>query len=132
FSFLANQFLSPVHRRTFLTMPTTASIELLSSDVSLPRSSHSLALIQNALYILGGEVQPREPARPFLHIFDMNGIYPIPNDNRFIYGSLKPLQLDSSPALRVGAASVVVDDRIYVWGGRGGKSMSALDEGGRF
>jgi hypothetical protein len=54
-------------------MSITASIQLLSSSAILPRSSHSLALISNTLYILGGEVNPREPASPFLHIFNLNG-----------------------------------------------------------
>lgn len=42
------------------------------------------------------------------------------------------MEVEPSPAPRVGAASVVVDGNIYVWGGRGGKSMSALDERGKF
>src|SRR5208282_3167004 len=57
-------------------MPTTASFELLSSKATLPRSSHSVALIQNVLYILGGEGQPKEPASPFLHALDLNGNIP--------------------------------------------------------
>lgn len=54
-------------------MNSTASVELLSPDESLPRSSHSLALIDDILYILGGEVNPREPASPFLHVFRLKG-----------------------------------------------------------
>ena len=42
------------------------------------------------------------------------------------------METDVSPSLRVGAASVVVDGKIYLWGGRGGKVMTPLDEGGKF
>lgn len=46
--------------------------------------------------------------------------------------TLEPLQVKSPPPLRVGAASVVLNGMIYLWGGRGGKEMTALDEAGRF
>jgi len=55
-------------------MPTTVVAELLSSDAILPRSSHSVAVIQNKIYILGGEVNPREPASPFTNVFDLKGV----------------------------------------------------------
>jgi hypothetical protein len=55
-------------------MPTAASIELLSPERLLPRSSHSIALIDGTIYILGGEVVPREPASPFIHAFSLKGI----------------------------------------------------------
>lgn len=54
-------------------MKSVASVELLSTDESLPRSSHSLALIDDILYIIGGEVNPRQPASPFLHTFGLRG-----------------------------------------------------------
>jgi hypothetical protein len=47
-------------------------------------------------------------------------------------GSLKPLESEPSPPLRVGAASVVVGGKIYLWGGRGGEAMTPLAEGGKF
>jgi hypothetical protein len=47
-------------------------------------------------------------------------------------GSLKPLESEPSPPLRVGAASVVVEGKIYLWGGRGGEAMTPLEEGGKF
>jgi hypothetical protein len=55
-------------------MSVTAQIESLSADQRLPRSSHSLAVISNTLYILGGEVQPREPASPLVHAYDLKSI----------------------------------------------------------
>jgi len=112
-------------------MNSTASVELLPTEESLPRSSHSLALINDVLYILGGEVRPREPASPFLHVLNLRGSISW-NSELILDGSLKPLETDLSPPLRVGAASVVVDGKIYLWGGRGGKAMIPLDEGGKF
>ena len=49
-----------------------------------------------------------------------------------IDNSLKALETGSDPPIRVGAASVVVNGKIYLWGGRGGKAMTPLDEEGRF
>jgi Kelch motif len=54
-------------------MNSTASVELLSSEETLPRSSHSVAVIDDILYIVGGEVSPREPASPLLHVFSLKG-----------------------------------------------------------
>jgi Galactose oxidase, central domain len=113
-------------------MPTTASIELLSEKASLPRSSHSLALISNILYIIGGEVKSREPASPFLHTFNLEGSLFWKSILILIDATLEELEVETSPTLRVGAASVVAEGKIYLWGGRGGKSMSAIDEGGKF
>jgi len=45
---------------------------------------------------------------------------------------LKSLETEDAPAIRVGAASVVVDGKIYLWGGRGGAAMTPLDERGIF
>ena len=47
-------------------------------------------------------------------------------------GSLKAYENAEGPSVRVGAASVVVDGKIYLWGGRGGKAMTPLDEEGKF
>lgn len=47
-------------------------------------------------------------------------------------GTLKPLTVKASPPIRVGAASVVVAGKIYLWGGRGGKEMTPIDEEGKF
>lgn len=108
-----------------------ATVQLLPSQTSLPRSSHSLALISDNLYILGGEITPREPANPFLHVYNLKGT----QISNFFWTSehtLQSLQNDYSPSPRVGAASVVVDGKIYLWGGRGGKAMTPLNEEGKF
>ena len=123
---------SPVAFRCINAMKPTASIQLLSSETSLPRSSHACAVVGATLFIIGGEINPREPASPFLHAFNLNGISSKCNGSSLEDKTLKPLETDESPPLRVGSAAVVVNDEIFVWGGRGGKAMTALDEGGRF
>jgi len=113
-------------------MNATASIQLVASETSLPRSSHSCAVVDATLYIIGGEINPREPASPFLHAFNLNGGSSKTDGDSLIDKTLKPLETEESPPLRVGSAAVVVDGEIFVWGGRGGKAMAPLDEGGRF
>ena len=113
-------------------MAGTALVELLSTEKSLPRSSHSVALLNDNLYILGGEVKPREPASPFLHVLNLKGLFLPAATVADPDGRIKALEADLSPPLRVGAASVMVDRKIYLWGGRGGKAMTPLDEGGKF
>jgi hypothetical protein len=55
-------------------MSTVAgSIHPLKAETRLPRSSHCVEIIGDVLFILGGEVNPREPASPFLHAFDLKG-----------------------------------------------------------
>ena len=55
-------------------MSLTVSIEALSSSALLPRSSHSIVWIGDDVYIIGGEIQPRAPATPFLHVYNLKGI----------------------------------------------------------
>ena len=110
---------------------TTVSISLLSPDSGLPRSSHSIEWIGDSVYLLGGEIQPREPASPFLNILQLNSTpsikYQLTQDK-----SVKAFRNEPSPSIRVGAASVTVNGKIYLWGGRGGKAMTPLNEDGRF
>jgi hypothetical protein len=54
-------------------MPPIASIKLLSSNVSLPRSSHSIAVIGDTVYILGGEIKPRETGKSVPSCFQFEG-----------------------------------------------------------
>jgi len=112
-----------------IIMAPTASIELLPQ--TLPRSSHSIAVIGDSLYILGGEIQPREPATPFLHSYNLKG-NPPSKYGLTADGSIKAHENEAGPSVRVGAASVVVDGKLYLWGGRGGKAMTPLNEEAKF
>lgn len=79
-------------------------------------------MIGNTLYILGGEIQPREPATPFMYSYDLKGtscseILEILNPDQMI----QVVESEQAPPIRVGAASVVVDGKIYLWGEEAGK-----------
>lgn len=119
------------HPSSIFIMTPIAAVELLSE--SLPRSSHSIAVLGDTLYILGGEIQPREPATPFLHSYSFKGTFSSASCRELTVDNLlQALETEDAPPIRVGAASVVVEGKIYVWGGRGGKAMTPLDEQGKF
>ena len=96
----------------------------------LPRSSHSLSVIKNKAYIFGGEEVPRQPVDNHMHVFTL----PLSEHDEVDYQVIQaPTTAEEGhvPAPRVGHTASVVDDRIYVFGGRGGKAMKPLEENGR-
>lgn len=85
----------------------------------LPRSSHSICLIGNKVYIYGGEITPREPVDGDVHVVDITtGKY------ERVHGK------GDVPEPRVGHVAGVINGNIYVFGGRGGPSMTPLEEAG--
>lgn len=112
------------------TAPLEATLTRIPTDQPLPRSSHSLSIIQGRAYIFGGEVQPREPADNEMHVF----ILPSSAVSQTDYQAIPPLPGTPNggvPDPRLGHSAAVIGHRIYVWGGRSGKDMKALDENGR-
>ncbi|ORX36726.1 hypothetical protein BD324DRAFT_651210 [Kockovaella imperatae] len=85
----------------------------------LPRSSHSISVIQNSAYIFGGEIQPRQPCDNVVHKIGIQ-------DGKYeeVPGS------GDIPPPRVGHVAATVSNQIYVFGGRGGKAMTPLEEQG--
>lgn len=117
---------------TMPTMPLKASPwRKIPTDISLPRSSHSLAIIKGKAYIFGGEYKPREPVDNNVHVFTL----PQSEHDQTDYQVISPTSSEGStgpvPDRRVGHTAAAIDDRIYVFGGRGGKEMKALEEKGR-
>lgn len=110
------------------TMPLKATWWRLVPPKPLPRSSHSLSIIKGKAYIFGGEEQPRQPVNNDMHVLTL----PCSTVNEVDYKAFRAtgVTADDVPAPRVGHTAAVIDDRIYVFGGRGGKSMTALDEDG--
>ena len=96
----------------------------------LPRSSHTISVISGRAYIFGGEVSPREPVDNDMHIITL----PSGTVTSADYQSL-PAKPDSVgglvPEKRVGHTASVIGERIFVFGGRGGKQMKPLEENGR-
>ena len=112
------------------TMPLKARFQRISTSKPLPRSSHTISVVKGRAYIFGGEIQPREPTDNEVHVYTL----PLSGVLEADYESV-PAQpgVDGGdvPSPRVGHTAVVVLDRIYIFGGRGGKDMKPLDERGR-
>lgn len=112
------------------TMPLKATWKRIQTDTILPRSSHSLSIVKGKAYIYGGEQQPREPVDNHIHVFTFHSTSSDQVDYEIIRA--KAATDDGAvPCPRVGHTASVVDDRIYVFGGRGGKAMKPLEENGR-
>lgn len=112
------------------TMPLKATWKRIPTDTILPRSSHSLSIIKSKAYIFGGEQQPREPVDNHVHVFTLQSA----NNDEVDYQVIPAKAATDEgavPCPRVGHTASVVDDRIYVFGGRGGKAMKPLEENGR-
>ncbi|TVY60813.1 Nitrile-specifier protein, partial [Lachnellula suecica] len=94
----------------------------------LPRSSHTLSVIAGRAYIFGGEISPREPIDNAMHILTLPSGSVSEADYRSIPASSTTNEV---PEKRVGHTAAVIGERIFVFGGRGGKDMKPLQEGGR-
>jgi hypothetical protein len=99
-------------------------------SLPLPRSSHSLSVIKGRAYIFGGEINPREPVDNDMHIITL----PSGSVSSADYRSI-PAKPDTGsgavPEKRVGHTAAVIGERIFIFGGRGGKDMKPLEEKGR-
>lgn len=101
------------------THPVHAKWERISAP-SLPRSSHTLSVVAGRAYIFGGEISPREPVDNDMHIITLSS------------GDYKKVAAAGDvPEKRVGHTAAVIGERIFVFGGRGGKEMKPLQENGR-
>ncbi|KAI4123020.1 MAG: hypothetical protein LQ338_005489 [Usnochroma carphineum] len=111
------------------TMPLKATWQRLVTSRPLPRSSHSVSVIKGKAYVFGGEEEPRRPVDTDMHVLTL----PSSTVGEVDYKALPAQAATESgdvPAPRIGHTAAAVDDRIYMFGGRGGKSMEALKEEG--
>ena len=111
------------------TMPLEASWRRIPTDIHLPRSSHSLSIVKGKAYIFGGEEQPRVPVNNHVHVLTL----PQSEHDLGDYHTVIPTSAQGAevPCPRVGHTAATVDDRIYIFGGRGGKAMQPIEESGR-
>lgn len=116
---------------TLSTAPLTATLHRIRAP-SLPRSSHTLSVVKNHAYIFGGEIQPRTPVDNAMHmiILPSTGGVDVQESD---YLRIEAVGTDAVqiPAARVGHTASVIGSKIYIFGGRGGKEMTALEERGR-
>lgn len=96
----------------------------------LPRSSHSLSVVAGRAYVFGGEITAREPVDNDMHIFTLPAGTVTSADYRSIPARSEEAGGDV-PEKRVGHTAAVIGERIFVFGGRGGKDMKPLQENGR-
>lgn len=111
------------------TMPLKATWRRLVTSKPLLRSSHSLAVIKGLAYVFGGEQEPRQPVGNDMHVLTLPSS--TVNDVDYtVYPAQASQEANEVPAPRVGHTASAVADRMYLFGGRGGKSMEALEEDG--
>jgi hypothetical protein len=86
--------------------------------------------VSGRAYIFGGEENPREPVDNDMHVI----ILPSGTVTEADYKAIpaKPETAGGEvPEPRLGHTAVVIGERIFVFGGRGGKDMKPLEEKGR-
>lgn len=117
-------------------MTVRATFERILLETPLPRSSHSISVVRKRAYLFGGEVKPREPVDSAVHVFDLSDAGSDSDSKHAsstgVKVACKSIEAGSEgPALRVGHTAARINDDIYIFGGRGGKDMTALQEQGR-
>lgn len=111
------------------THPLTAKWNRIDAP-PLPRSSHTLSVIAGRAYIFGGEINPREPVDNDMHIITLPSGTVTSADYKTIPARPK-VAGGEIPEKRVGQTAAVIGERIFIFGGRGGKDMKPLEENGR-
>ncbi|KAH6642904.1 kelch repeat protein-like protein [Boeremia exigua] len=86
----------------------------------LKRSSQVLSVIDNQVCIFGGEIQPRQPVDDKVDIITLSPDAPN-HDTK---------STSEAPTPRVGTASAVIKDALYIFSGRGGEAMTPVDDAG--
>jgi hypothetical protein len=97
----------------------------------LPRSSHSLSVVAGRAYIFGGEINPREPIDNDMHIVALPSSRDVSASDYHSVPAKPEVAGGEVPQKRVGHTAAVIGERIFVFGGRGGKDMKPLEENGR-
>ncbi|KAK6532586.1 hypothetical protein TWF281_006769 [Arthrobotrys megalospora] len=93
----------------------------LAESDRLKRSSQSLAVVGQQVYIYGGEVTARVPVDNALDLVSIDG-------NAATASTLP--NVEHAPTARVGSATAVLNGKIYLFSGRGGLAMTPIEENG--
>ncbi|MCJ1428059.1 hypothetical protein MMC29_005966 [Sticta canariensis] len=114
------------------TQPLSATFTRITSEAFLPRSSHTLTVVEGRAYIFGGKNEKGVLAGNEVHIVTL----PLETriDGEPDYKCVPALgeneAVQAVPQPRSGHSACVIGERIYVLGGQG-SGADALDEKGR-
>ncbi|KAJ5662771.1 hypothetical protein N7462_011697 [Penicillium macrosclerotiorum] len=97
-----------------------ATFQKLQEAEILCRSSQVVSVVNDQVYIFGGELRPREPRDNDVHVVSLEA-------NAMI--ASKPATF-CSPSPRVGSAACTLNGKIYIFSGRGGVAMAPVEEHG--
>ena len=114
------------------TQPLTATFTRISSDAFLPRTSHSITVVNGQAYIFGGEEEAGKLAGDEVHIVSLP-LKKAANEGKPDYKLVPSLgegEDGTVPGRRAGHSAAAVGGRIYMFGGRG-EEQKALEEKGR-
>ncbi|KAI5197379.1 galactose oxidase [Aureobasidium subglaciale] len=104
------------------TLPLKATIRPIE-DVNLPRVYHSVSEVKGRAYVFGGKTEGDQLVDNAMHMI----ILPSSGIDSTDYQRLEPTS--SSPPIRYGHSSAVIDDQIYIFGGS--DANGPLEEKGR-
>ena len=114
------------------TQPLNATFTRITSEAFLPRSSHSITVIQGKAYIFGGKDSSGKLADDNIHIIRLPAKKPS-NLGEPEYKCVPSLGQDDDtkvPGPRTGHTACALGYRIYVFGGKG-QDQQALEEHGK-
>lgn len=115
----------------------SASWTKVAESDRLRRSSQIMSVVDSRAYIFGGELVPRQPVDNQFDVVDLQSA----QDRKFtesqgrrqfltVTAELRTIPTGAdAPSPRVGTASTVINGDIYIFSGRGGVAMDAIDEG---
>ncbi|KAH8788075.1 kelch repeat protein [Diaporthe sp. PMI_573] len=95
----------------------------LTQSARLQRSSQCLSVLRSQAFVFGGEVIPRQPIDNRLDVIGLGAS----RDSAEVSTLDAPPE---APTPRVGSASAVIKDSLYLFSGRGGIAMAPVEENG--
>lgn len=103
-------------------MAVKATWSKIGEGEAIQRSSQTLSVVDGVAYIFGGELRPREPVDSSVYRISARE-----NEEIEVFSSGNQ---DTAPQARVGAASTTLNEKVYVFSGRGGPAMAPIEENG--
>ncbi|KAL5342251.1 hypothetical protein BJX70DRAFT_339466 [Aspergillus crustosus] len=105
---------------------TKANWTRITTDESIKRSSQTVTVLGDDVFIYGGELRPREPVDSAIHRVSVK------QEGTSDTTITQITDLPNAPQPRVGAASTALNGNIYIFSGRGGVAMAPVEENGAF